>query len=201
MVYILPFLSINLEQVLLMLHSLLLTVVGATLLSGLLFYTLRTVFRQYERDIALVTLDVSANPALIAFIITSLKIKFDNLKLEIEWVDRILVASIIVTGTYWLLRLFNQVIIYYLKEYAQQTEIMWDNVLIQLLEGVIPVLIFLSGVALILQCSFGVDLTGVWVTLGGASLIVGFATSGSQIQWLLKINTFCPKLGSIAWNF
>ncbi len=131
MVYILPFLSINLEQVLLMLHSLLLTVVGATLLYGLLFYALRTVFRQYERDIALVTLDVSANPALIAFIITSLKIKFDNLKLEIEWVDRILVASIIVTGTYWLLRLFNQVIIYYLKEYAQQTEIMWDNVLIQ----------------------------------------------------------------------
>ena len=142
MVYILPFLSINLEQVLLMLHSLLLTVVGATLLSGLLFYTLRTVFRQYERDIALVTLDVSANPALIAFIITSLKIKFDNLKLEIEWVDRILVASIIVTGTYWLLGLFNQVIIYYFKEYAQETEIMWGNVLIPLLEGVIPVLIF-----------------------------------------------------------
>ncbi|MEG4293683.1 mechanosensitive ion channel, partial [Microcoleus sp. D2B6] len=27
-----------------------------------------------------------------------------------------------------------------------------------------------------MQCSFGVDLTGVWVTLGGASLIVGFAT-------------------------
>jgi MscS family membrane protein len=29
-----------------------------------------------------------------------------------------------------------------LKEYAQETEIMWDNVLIPLLEGVIPVLIF-----------------------------------------------------------
>ena len=53
---------------------------------------------------------------------------------------------------------------------------MWDNVLIPLLEGVIPVLIFLTGIALILQCSFGVDLTGVWVTLGGASLIVGLAT-------------------------
>jgi len=59
-----------------------------------------------------------------------------------------------------------------------------------LLEGGIPVGIFLTGVALILQCSFGVDLTGVWVTLGGASLIVGFATSGSEIQiWLLNINT------------
>jgi len=71
-----------------------------------------------------------------------LKVTFDNLKLEIEWVDRILLASIIVIGTYWLLRLFNQVVIYYLKEYAQQTKIMWDNVLIPLLEGVIPVLIF-----------------------------------------------------------
>jgi MscS family membrane protein len=142
MVYFLPFLSINLEQVLLMLRSLVLTVVGATLLYGLLFYTLQTVFRQYERDIALVTLNVSANPASIAFILTCLKVTFDNLKLEIEWVDRILLASIIVTATYWLLRLFNQVVIYYLKEYAQQTEIMWDNVLIPLLEGVIPVLIF-----------------------------------------------------------
>lgn len=142
MVYILPFLSINLEQVLLMLRSLVLTVVAATLLYGLLFYTLQTVFRQYERDIALVTLNVSANPALIAFILTSLKVTFDNLKLEIEWAYRILLASIIVTATYWLLRLFNQVIIYYLKEYAQQIEIMWDNVLIPLLEGVIPVLIF-----------------------------------------------------------
>jgi len=142
MVYILPFLSINLEQVLLMLGSLVLTVVGATLLYGLSFYTLQTVFRQYERDNALVTLNVSANPALSAFILTSLKVTFDNWKLEIEWVDRILLASIIVTATYWLLRLFNQVVIYYLKEYAQQTEIMWDNVLIPLLEGVIPVLVF-----------------------------------------------------------
>ena len=125
-----------------MLRSLVLTLVGATLLYELLFYTLQTVFRQYERDIALVTLNVSANPALIAFIITSLKVTFDNLKLEIEWVYRLLLASIIVTATYWLLRLFNQVIIYYLKEYAQQIKIMWDNVLIPLLKGVIPVLIF-----------------------------------------------------------
>jgi len=125
-----------------MVRSLVLTVVRARLLYGLLFYTLQTVFRQYERDIALVTLNVSANPASIAFILTSLKVTFDNLKLEIERVDRILLASIIVTATYWLLGLFNQVIIYYLKEYAQQIEIMWDNVLIPLLEGVIPVLIF-----------------------------------------------------------
>jgi len=124
-----------------MLRSLVLIVVGATLLYGLLFYILQTVFR-YERDIALVRLNVSANPASIAFILTSLKVTFDNLKREIEWVDRILLASIIVTTTYWLLRLFNQVIIYYLKEYAQQIEIMWDNVLIPLLEDVIPVLIF-----------------------------------------------------------
>ena len=53
-----------------MLRSLLLTVAGSTLLYGLLFYTLQTVFRQYERDIALVTLNVSANPALNAFILT-----------------------------------------------------------------------------------------------------------------------------------
>jgi len=141
MVYVLPFLSINLEQVLLMLRSLVVTVVGATLLYGLLFYALQTVFRQYERDIAFVALNVFANPASLAFILTSLKVTFDNLKLEIEWVYRILLPSIIVTAIYWLLRLFNQVIVEYFKEYAQQTEIMWDNVLILLLKGVIPVLI------------------------------------------------------------
>jgi MscS family membrane protein len=67
-----------------MLRSLVLAVVGATLLYGLLFYTLQTVFCQYERGIALVTLNVSANPALSAFILTCLKVTFDNLKLEIE---------------------------------------------------------------------------------------------------------------------
>src|SRR4028119_110327 len=130
MVYTLPFFSINLEQVLLMLRSLVLTVVGATILYGLLFYTMRTLFRQLERDIALVTLNVSAYPALIVFILISLKVTFDNLKLELEGVDRFLIACIIVTATYWLLRFFNLVVIYYLKEYAEQTEIMWDNVLI-----------------------------------------------------------------------
>jgi MscS family membrane protein len=84
MVYILPFLFINHEQVLLMLRSLVLTVVGGTLLYGLLFYPLQTVFRQYERGIVLVTLNVSANPALSAFILTCLKVTFDNLKQEIE---------------------------------------------------------------------------------------------------------------------
>ena len=112
MVYLFPFLSINLEPVLLRVRSLVLTVVGATLLYGLLFYTRQTVFRSYERDIALVTLNVSAHPALLAFILTSLKVTFDNLKLKIEWVYSILLTIIILTATYGLLRLFNQVVIY-----------------------------------------------------------------------------------------
>ncbi|WP_157462301.1 hypothetical protein [Crinalium epipsammum] len=44
------FLSINFEQIIFMFNSLVLTVVGATLLYG---YTMRTVFRQYERNIGL----------------------------------------------------------------------------------------------------------------------------------------------------
>ena len=92
MVYILAFLSINLEQVLLMLGSLVLTVVGATLLYGLLFYSLQTVFRQYERDIALVTLNVSANHALLAFILTSFKVTFENLRIG-NWKSNGSIAS------------------------------------------------------------------------------------------------------------
>ena len=51
---------------------------------------------------------------------------------------------------------------------------MWDDGLLPLLDGVIPVVIVLFASVLVLK-SFGVDLTGLWVALGGATFISGFA--------------------------
>ena len=103
---------------------------------------LQTVFRQYERDIALVTLNISANPALNAFILTCLKVTFDNLKPGNQMglshptcqhyrYRNLLVASASQPSC----NLLSQRVCPADRNYV-------DNVLIPLLEGVIPVWIF-----------------------------------------------------------
>lgn len=161
------------------LSSLLVTLVGAVLLYIILFYVLRSIFRKFERDIALVTLSVSAYPALVVFVLATLKFTFHQLPSInlIDGFENLLVASLIVAISFWLVQLFIQVLIYYLKEYTQQTEAMWDDVLLPLVEAVVPVVIFLVASVFVLR-SFGVDLTGIWVALGGATFVIGFAAQG-----------------------
>ena len=152
------------------------SMIGTILIYFLLFRILRSIFRRFDRDIALVTLNISAYPVIIIFILVSFKLSLSGL-IEaslIKEIDRLLDASLIVIITYWLIRLFNQVFIYYLKEYTKQTEVMWDDVLLPLLEGVVPATMILFAGTLVLQ-SVGIDLTGIWVALGGATFIIGFA--------------------------
>lgn len=160
----------------LLLLSALITSSGTGLLYVFLFYILRPIFRKFERDIALVTLSVSAYPTLIIFAILSLKIICGNLfSIKIlPVIDHILTATIIIVITYWSVQLFNNVFIYYLKEYTQKSEVMWDDVLLPILSAVVPVLLFLAGGVVVIS-SFGVDLTGIWVALGGATFVLGFA--------------------------
>ena len=150
----------------------------ATLMYGCLYYFLRKIFRQFEKDIALVTLNVSAYPVLIILILGSLKFTTARLEsnLSLIGVNSCLTAVIIIAIAFWLWRLMIDVVFYELKNWAENSEIMWDNVLIPLLEAVTPILIILVSSALILQFSLGVNLSGIWVTLGGASFIIGFAT-------------------------
>lgn len=159
--------------------NLLLAVGGAIGLYVILFYVLRSVFRKFERDIALVTLNVSAYPALTVFVLAILKFTFHRLPSVniIDGFENLLAAGLIVAISYWLVQLFIQVFIYYLKEYTKQTEAMWDDVLLPLLEAVLPVVIFTVAGFFVLR-SFGVDLTGIWVALGGATFVIGFAAQG-----------------------
>jgi len=156
--------------------ELVISAIATILLYLVSFHILRSIFRKFERDIALVTLGVSMYPVLIAFVLVRLKFSFRRLiEIElIEGLDRLLTASLIIVVSYWFIQLFSQVFIYYLKEYTKQTEVMWDDVLLPLLDAVIPVVIVLFASVLVLK-SFGVDLTGIWVTLGGATFIIGFA--------------------------
>jgi len=158
------------------LSDLAISAIATTLLYLVSLHILRSIFRKFERDIALVTLNVSMYPVLIAFVLVTLKFSFHRL-IEIdliEGLDRFLTASLIVALSYWFIQLFTQVFIYYLKEFTKQTEVMWDAVLLPLLDAVIPVVIILFASVLVLK-SFGVDLTGIWVALGGATFIIGFA--------------------------
>jgi MscS family membrane protein len=159
-------------------YNLIATILGAGFLYGLLFYLLRSWFRKFERDFALVALYVSAYPVLIILVLVGFKqaIAILHGDTSAAWVDQLITAGIITTVSYWVIQISTHVIIYSLKEFAEQSEMMWDNVLIPLLEGVIPVIIVLIGAALILQFSLKVDLTGIWVALGGAGFIIGFAT-------------------------
>lgn len=155
--------------------SLLIPALATGILYLFLFYILRPIFRKFERDIAIVTLNVSIYPTLIIFTILSLKISFKELVgVDITLIDRILIAFIIIVLSYWFVQLFIQVFIYYVKEYTRQTEVMWDDVLLPILEAVVPVIVFIFGGGFVLK-SFGVDLTGIWVALGGATFVLGFA--------------------------
>ncbi|MDB9527514.1 mechanosensitive ion channel family protein [Oscillatoria sp. CS-180] len=170
-------LPIHLRETLYLAVSLIVTVVGAAGLYVIFFRLLRSLFRKWDRDIALVTLNVSAYPALFLFVATCLKITGQRSEIlgSVLWLQRLLLAGIIAALGYWSLCLFKQVIVYYLKDYAETTEMMWDQVLIPLLEGVIPTLLIVLSTAAIFQFSLGLDLSGIWLTLGGSAFVIGFA--------------------------
>ncbi|MFM7365781.1 MAG: mechanosensitive ion channel family protein [Cuspidothrix sp.] len=160
----------------LILTILLICLVGTVVLYVFLAYILRPIFRRFESDIAIVTLNVSFNPTLIIFAILSIQITFEKLagvKIPLAIEDICKTITIITIG-FWSAQIFDQVFIYYLREYTQKTEVMWDDVLLPLLSAVVPALIYITTAVFVIS-SFGVDLTGIWVALGGATFVLGFA--------------------------
>ncbi|MEM9538375.1 MAG: mechanosensitive ion channel family protein [Cyanobacteria bacterium P01_E01_bin.42] len=140
------------------------------------FFILRLWFRRLRNDLPLVSLNVSRLPSVIVAIAISLKIALSQLEFlkAYAWVQNILSAAISLAVTFWVARLFTEVIAYALKKFAEQSEAMWDDVLVPILETMLPVIIYLVGGLITIQ-SLGVDLTGLWVAIGGISFILGFA--------------------------
>jgi MscS family membrane protein len=158
----------------------LVVLMAAPILTGLLylvlFYVFRPIFRKLEGDFLLVTLGVSAYPILIVFNILYIQISFQDLiKVNIfPFIDHVLTASLVITLSYWSVKLFNEVFIYYVKVYTRQSEAMWDDVLLPILSAIVPVIIYIVGGFFFLG-SVGIDLTGIWVALGGVTFVLGFA--------------------------
>ncbi|WP_084763321.1 mechanosensitive ion channel family protein [[Scytonema hofmanni] UTEX B 1581] len=141
-----------------------------------IFYILRIWFRRFRSDAAIMTLNVSKIPALIISILLSLKLFLVSLGTStfLTTVQKSFSAIIIITLTFWLVSFLTEVVVYYLVEFAEKSEAQWDDVLVPLLQNVLPVIVYLTGGLLSLQ-AFGLDLTGLWVAVGGAAFILGFA--------------------------
>lgn len=172
-----PILSESLnEQILAFGFNLGLALIIGLVLYVVLFQGLRFVLRRYEKEIGLIALNISQTPFLISVVALSLKYAFYRFQAVsvVGWLEQGLTGLIVLVGSYWISQLFTQVIAYYLKKYAQQSEAMWDDVLIPLLENTIPSVIYVFGILFFIQ-SLGIDLSGLWVTLGGATVVIGFA--------------------------
>ncbi len=155
--------------------ALTLTLFTVFLLYIVISYILRPLFRRADHPLALMILNVSQNPLVLITTFVGTRFSFEKLhsSLFIDWTKRSLKAGIIITITYLVSQLFTDLITYYLRNYAKQTEAVWDNVLVPILQKLLPILTYLLGAFLFLE-TIGIDLTGIWVAFGGLTFVLGF---------------------------
>lgn len=141
-----------------------------------LFSLLKSFFRRSTNEIGILTINILPTPLLIIFVLTALKALIDSLDLleNLSFIDKILTAGIVAVSTYLINQLFPDVISYYFSKYAEKTEADWDDVLVPLIQKTAPIIIYLIGSFFVLQ-TLGIDLSGLWVTLGGMTFVIGFA--------------------------
>ena len=156
-----------------------------TAVLGLFFYyivfaILRAIFRQFKTDLPLVTLGTARRPFTLILISLGLNISFLTLPAELAEnifilsVEKLLLASAILAVTHLINQLLIKVVLYAARKIAESTEALWDDVLIPFISSTAPIAIYLAGITFAIQ-SIGVDLTGLWVTFGGAAFVLGFA--------------------------
>lgn len=142
----------------------------------ILFYLLRFWLRNLKSDLPLVTLGILRGPLLGIIIIISLKISFQQLGTTgaILTLQNILTALIIALASYAIAKIFSRIIVYALKNYAEKSEAMWDDVLVPIIESTIPAVIYVLGAFLSFR-ALGIDLSGILVVFGSAAAVLGLA--------------------------
>jgi MscS family membrane protein len=153
----------------------------AAAIFGLIFLLsiLRAIFRKLPNDLPLVALEVSRIPLVLIAAFTGIRVLLSGLPVggmssAVQWLQTALTMLLLVAATYWIVQLINQVVVYALKQYAEQSEAMWDDVVVPIVETIAPLIICLVGGLLVLQ-ALGVDLSKVLLALGGIGFILGFA--------------------------
>ena len=92
-------------------------------------YGLKFWFRRLSSDIPLVTLNILQTPILAILGLSFLKSFLSDVAVEIDlsWFNRVINATITLIITYCLVQLTTQVVAQYLKDYAEESERMWDD--------------------------------------------------------------------------
>lgn len=171
-----PFVPPTPEQAIAFLGTLALLAGLAAVLYGLVFVVLRSVFRRLDFELGIAILNLARIPALVILIFGSLRLALNFLapSTALLWLGRFCAALLVAAFTFLVGQLFTQAAVYYLKGFAEKSEAAWDDVLIPILETIIPPLIYVFGAFFFLQ-SLGIDLTGLWVAFGGITFVLGFA--------------------------
>jgi MscS family membrane protein len=158
---------------------------GATVVVSLLFYyvvfaILRAIFRRFKTDLPLVALGTARRPITLILVALGLSISFHalpeqlNENVFIQFIQKLIMASVVLAIAHLINQLLVKVVLYAARQFAESTEALWDDVLIPFVESTAPIAIYLAGIAFALQTT-GIDLTGLWVTFGGAAFVLGFA--------------------------
>jgi MscS family membrane protein len=159
-----------------LLGTLLAAVIVAFVLYFLIFGILKLVFARTDTEVDDVILDVTRSPFIIFAVLFGLErcVEVWGREGMAGAVEIVLWALMVIVITYWVSGLIKNVVLYQLKRYSKVSEAAWDDVLSPVLERILPPVIWVIGLIIFLQI-LGLDMTGVYVALGGTAFILAFA--------------------------
>ncbi|MCC7358815.1 MAG: mechanosensitive ion channel family protein [Anaerolineales bacterium] len=152
-------------------------VAAALLLRALLGRVVRRLTRHTASDIDDVIMDASSTPLVVLVLLLGLHAaaqRAGGLLAAMRLTQQGLALVSIGVVTWWVWRLFTQVVIYYARELVERTESNLDDVLLPIANQVGPIVIVTGGLLVALQY-LGVRLESLLVAIGGASFILAFA--------------------------
>jgi MscS family membrane protein len=150
---------------------------AAFVLRYLLTLVVRRLTRHTTSDIDDVIMDASDTPLVVLVLLLGLHDSFQRtgiLHQALRVTEQGLALAIIAVVTFWVWRLFKEVVIYYARRLVEHTESNLDDVLLPIANQVGPIVIVTGGLLVALQY-LGVQLESLLVAIGGASFILAFA--------------------------
>lgn len=144
---------------------------------ALLFRLVKAVVRLIPGDIDDTILEITYIPILTIIFVWGILDSLQTLNLPenalaIGFRVRNAIIALFIVIILW--RAFGQILIYYALTWAIRSESKLDDILVPTVRQVGRIAIFLLGAALVLFY-LGVDLTSIWVAIGGISFILAFA--------------------------
>src|SRR5258705_1838778 len=149
----------------------------AMLLRLLLVTVLSWLTRHTDSEVDDVIMDASTGPLTLLVLLLGMFYSLPHLGfggLAERLGEKAAGVAVIVVVTFWIWRLFREVIIFYGRGLVELTESGLDDVLLPIANQLGPIFIFIAGALVALQY-LGVELSGLLVAIGGASFILAFA--------------------------